>query len=235
MEPEFKRHSWRFKLWLFGILGLLAVLAWALLGSFRQGPRDGEHRVMAAPEQKPGESPEKIILGQGQQIAGTSLVAYTLILDHSGSGFSSGGSYSGSEQDQRNILLVDLRDGANRYVLPDNRRRVVQWDPLPDAAANGAARGYAMLVGDRVRREGERYDVLLGNFATGQQTWIARGVTAMDAPQLVGDNAVGMLLWEGSKLTYRRYDLETLKIEASRVVPVLPAAGQRSSGDGSTR
>ena len=141
---------------------------------------------------------------------------------------STSSSSSSFGNDDRNVLLIDSRTGISRYVLPDNSRALRQWYVLRtggDREAAGPARAYAALVSKAgpVKSDGSiegGFDLLVGNFATGRQIWVARGLAAAEAPQLLDDNHVGVLVWEGDKLAYRIIDLTSFETRLSKDIPI---------------
>lgn len=223
MRPVFYRRLWRFNAFVVAILGgvaivtLIAVLSMIVPEILKQSRVGNEFHEQRLDVAAAGELP---VLSDQERIAGTSLVTIK-VGDERSQDYS--GSSSGTGSVDRNVMIVDLKDGSSRYVLPDNRRQLVQWHvfPVSDVASSGKARAYVALVGDGDRKSPAKFDILIGNFATGKQAWVAKGVTAMDSPEILDDRAIALLAWEGSRLSYRRYNLETLAQEVARPIELM--------------
>lgn len=204
-----------------GIAALIAIVLGAIgiAGAFfydggGHGNRNG--RVpppAAAAEQLP-------VFSSQNHIVGTQLLALTVSAQPDDDRPRVSYSGSGSENDQRNVLLLNLRDGSNRYVLPDNARQLVQWNVLSSDGPDGktVGRAYVALVSDRGATS---YDILIGAFATGQQAWVMRGVSALDSPILVDDGTIGFIVWKGNAPTYHLFGVDDLKERIARPVPIL--------------
>jgi len=231
LRTTFYRRLWRFNAFVIaavGILGVIALLAFvALLATeviFRQRYADqemGSFPVLA----QDGTIEEAPVFNGEQRLSGTPLLALKVgSPPQRGSGGIGSSSRANGEAD-RNILLINLRDGSSRHILPDNGRVVAQWHVL--SATDGPARAYVALVADTRPASPPKYDILIGNFATGKQSWVAHGISALDAPELVDDKAIGFLRSQGGAFIYERYDLANLTKEISRPVALLKAAGTR--------
>ncbi|RVT91307.1 hypothetical protein [Sphingomonas crocodyli] len=216
MPRSLYRKLWRYNAFVVALcgtmgLGLLGFGAWQVIG---RTPHLIEETARPTAFESANNLPS---LSDAKIIGGTSLLAIKTQANDAA---------AYSEQQDRNVLLIDLRNGKSRYVLPDNKRKLVQWYILPASAddGNGVGRAYVALVGDDRPETTPRYDVLIGNVATGQQAWAARGVTALDAPELIDDNAIALLISNGNALSYHRYGLATLAREAVRPVAMIATA-----------
>ena len=219
MRPSFYRRLWRFNAILIAILGLITILISPLALSqllYDQSRHSGSYYSAGDSPSQPGDKLPR--LSNQERIKGTPYLA--VMIAPTGPDQATGlHSSPSSHAADRNILLIDLRTGASRSLMPDNKRRIIRWETLssdgPDRT--GTSLAYVALVGDDSAR---RYDVLIGSFATGQQAWVARGVSALDAPTIVDDAALGLLLSDDKGVHYHLYGLDDLKERVSRPVPL---------------
>lgn len=147
-----------------------------------------------------------------------------------------GGSYSsgGPNQDERNRLIVDSTTGASRQVLPDQNLEIVNWLE-PTTEPNGAIRpelpgtqssAPSGLYAAVVKRPGKRdkdpatYDVLLGRFETGQQTWIASGLSGVESLWITPDHKLAMVAATANGGVYRLYDTGTFALQLEAKLPL---------------
>ena len=234
MRPIFYRRVWRFNALVIAALGvgaiLVAVLAagtvvLTLLVDFQRdaGRRIGFERDAARTEAASDDLPR---FTEHERVAGTPYLAITVGAKRTDGSYGMSKSVRSRDDDDRNLLLLDLRDGTSRYVLPNNARRLVQWHVLSSDGADGktVGRAYVALVGDS---GSTKYDILIGNFATGSQVWAMRGVSAMDVPDMVDEATLGFIAWDGTKPSYHLYGVGDLKESAARPIPMLPIAKAR--------
>lgn len=102
------------------LVGLVASLSW-------------DRRRDAQPPLAVAEEGERLFLGAAQVVAGTPFVLLPLESRRPGKGFASGG----DEHATRNLLFHDVRGGESRWLRPDHRSRILDWDQL---AAGGRVR-----------------------------------------------------------------------------------------------
>lgn len=225
MRATFYRRLWRFNAIIIAAVGVLSLTGLAALSLFGfsdifVAPRyAANHRL--GPEANGG---NPLVLGHGNRVDDTTLYAFILGRPDDGSG----GSYSSYRKgDDRNILVVNVQDGTSRTILPDNRRRIVEWQTIGDHST-GEARAYVAQVWQPMAADTpaskRRSDILVGNFRTAKQQWVARGVRSLEQAIVVGDNSVGLLTVEKAGLTFRRIDLATLAPSLTSPVPIDSAA-----------
>ncbi|MBA2467469.1 MAG: hypothetical protein H0V46_07700 [Sphingomonas sp.] len=138
----------------------------------------------------------------------------------SGSYFKGGGA-------EVNRIIVDSRNGISRRVLPDEKFVIVNWilpsgtpgekfdrfdalDPTAVEESKTAPEFYAAVVKRPGKEEDDsRYDVLLGRFDTGQQTWIARNLDGVAGFWRIADGRLAMIAATDGRGVYRLYDTKT--------------------------
>jgi len=210
-----------------------AMAAWCLLllaGCDSQHDDDRPKRAVGA-------DPSAVLtFGPITEVEGTPFFTMPIVRKGGRGADSYGGSDSGT--DERNRLIIDSRTGASRRVLPNEDFELVTWiEPKPraadtddndtEAAASRKPSGlYAAVVlrSGRVDRGTDTYDVLLGRFATGQQQWIARGVTDVQGVWITPEGKLAMIAAVGDHGTFRLYDPATFEqlLENKHSTLVLP-------------
>ncbi|MEG3146385.1 hypothetical protein U1839_17165 [Sphingomonas sp. RT2P30] len=226
MQRAFYRRVWRFNALViaaFGIVGILAAVAVLVAVLIDVQSRFAPHGVFRGDrprsEAVSGDVPT---FTKQERVEGTPFLAMTIGAKNPDGSLAMVGSSRSGDQAERNVLLLDLRNGDTRYVLPNNDRPLVQWDVLSSAGPDGKSvgRAYVALVGNA---GSSKYDVLIGTVATGKQLWAARGVTALDVPNLVDDGTIGFVVWNGNAASYHLYGLDDLKERMARPLPLLAA------------
>ena len=226
MRPILYRRIARFNIIviaIIGVVGLLGIAAVVVL-FVAQGLARSD-RFAAAPLGPETAGENRLVLGNGTAVDGTTLRIFTLGRAGDASPYGSSGY---SEGDDRNVLVVDERDGSSRTILPDNRRRITQWEILGPrdesmAGSKTEARIYVLAVRSPAASDtsaSRRSDILVGNFRTGQQQWVVRGIRALKHASLRDDNILVLLTVEDTGLVFRRIDLATLAPRLMRVVAV---------------
>jgi hypothetical protein len=176
-------------------------------------PDDGRPR----PEGKERERP--LAFGAVSRVEGTSF--FTVPIQEAARG---GGSYSSAGDVERNRIIVDGGNGANRMLLPDNKREIVRWvgGNGPDEAFGQPYRPAerqrppatifaAVVTSLEGPADQRRYDLLLGRFETGQSIWAARGLDGVGDLWLDEDGRLGVVISAQGKMLYRLYDPASLQ------------------------
>ena len=212
---------------LFAVVGLLGVVAVIALAAMVMG-FDGNYEP---PRVAGAENPEVVFsLGQAEPIDGTELVSVEVAASRG-----RGGSYSGSRDDVRNLLLIDRRSGASRKLLPDNRRRIARSRFLPAMAeppenvdvelmagqrkASSAPAAYYVLTVENAETP-KLHDVLVGTLESGRQGYVMQGLDGVDHLWMHSPTQIGMIVREKLGLYYKLVDIPTLKVVASRRIPI---------------
>lgn len=139
---------------------------------------------------------------------------------------------SGGGADQRNLILLDRRTGANRRLLTDNSRhieqswffpavaeapaaddgaKVVEYDAAPTVKAPPSP-PYAYYVLAVRQRDGQTMDLLVGDLASGNQAFVVSGIEGIDKIWMLSPTRVAVLMREKLQLHYRVIDIPTLKV-----------------------
>jgi hypothetical protein len=227
MSPFFDRLG-RFNSILFTVVGI-AVLGLLIMVGISMLSGMSSHDDYEAPVQVDGNKTAGLVPSfQGlEQINGTDIATITVSVpnDYGGNGvsISSKGSYA---DNKRNILFVNLTDGASRYLLPDNSRLLAQWHVLPDAKAEAPKAepiyvGQVMVKQDSQSTANKTFDVLIGRFRDGQQKWLLEGVRSLDGVTMLDDGDVTFLYSTGKDFIFARVDGKSLEVEARKTVPVM--------------
>jgi len=215
--------------WLFaavGLIGILCIIAIAAMVLSFEGHRDVA-KVAGAKQDT------VFAVGTPEELPGTNLLhlpVYASQADRVGSG-----PYSGSRDDQRNLLLIDKETGASRRILPTNERRIVSAhflpakaqagasnrdDPLAGAATDGAQAkdgpaAYYLLVLDQ-GGPSQAQQILVGALAGGRQGIVMQGIDGVDSIWMKGPTQIGLIVRERLGLYYRIVDIPSLKVVQSR-------------------
>jgi hypothetical protein len=234
--PEERSHAGRYVgrylMWGFAAIGLAAALsviylAAALLNMNRGNPE---------PSKVAGKAPsEQYSVQDVEDVRGTDLVKIEI-----GIGAPGGDPYSSSsDSDQRNLILLDRRTGANRRLLPDNSRHVaLTWffpAAVEDPAAEDKARAvevagetaakappppYAYYVLAVRQAKGRLNDLLIGDLASGRQAFVLNGINGVDKIWMLSPTRLAVLMRADMRLHYRVIDIPTLKIVLARQLDI---------------
>lgn len=203
------------------IAGMLASLA--ACGS--PGPAPG------APEKAGIDAQGKPLrLGEASVVAGTPLLTLKI-------GAIEGDPYSSySGGDDRNVMILDPRNGSSRKVLQTNDRQLAQWLVLGDDTATfdasryphraddkSLSTHYVAVVEARAERGQERrrrYDVLLGSFADGRQVWIAEGVDGLIHARKLQAGSILMIMAERGRTFVRYFAPDSLVLQRTTELKV---------------
>lgn len=164
-----------------------------------------------------------LTFGDVNQVEGTRFFTVPIVrVEHAGSdGYFTKG-YAGG--DERNRLIVDSTTGANRRVLPGTDFQIVNWiepkvaasktvgssfDSTDDGAADQRSSGiYAAVVKrpGRTDKDPVTYDLLLGRYEDGKQTWAARGLSGVESLWLTPDQRIALVAATPKGGVFRLYD-----------------------------
>src|SRR5262245_53975883 len=164
-----------------------------------------------------------LTFGGIDQVKGTRFFTIPIVRVENGSSGSFTKRYASG--DERNRLIVDSTTGASRKVLPNSDFQIVNWiEPNAQASdtrryesgdpADGDASGlYAAVVQrpGRTAKDAATYDLLLGRFQDGQQAWIARGLSGVEATWITADGKLAVVAAVGDHGIYRLYDPKSFK------------------------
>lgn len=169
-------------------------------------------------------------LGEASAVSGTPFL--TLKIGESESGSYS--SYSGGND--RNVMILDPRDGSSRKILQTNDRQLAQWLVLEDGVSPNVERGYppdssdksvsthyvAVVQADANRgdKAGQGYDVLLGSFADGRQVWIAKDADGLIHAQKLQSGSVVMIVADRGRTFVRYFAPDSLALQRSTELKV---------------
>jgi hypothetical protein len=184
---------------------------------------------------------------QVESVWGTGLVAVTIGVGDRSDGNPYGSSGRG-ETDRRNLVLLDKASGANRKLLPDNDRHIVDVSFLAAAAdtpgshaspdmtevaevtevagggsgpaAKASAPPMAYYAVTVRRKDGALQDLLVGNLADGSQAWLLGGIDGVDRMWMISPTRLGVLMRQGLKLQYRVIDIPALKLIGAKPVDI---------------
>lgn len=199
---------------------LVIAILFGLAACGRVGPPPG------APEKVGIDAEgEPLRLGEAGAVPGTPFL--TLKIGESASGSYS--SYSGGND--RNVMILDPRDGTSRKVLPTNNRQLAQWLVLkdggspsiatrypPDDPDDAVATHYVAVVEtetDRGDKADRGYDILLGSFADARQVWIARGANGLIHAQKLQTGSVVMIVADRGRTFVRYFAPDSLALQRS--------------------
>ena len=207
-----------------GILAALILLFTVIAISFW---RPGPFRPAEVQAEK-GEPP--LTVYGIDDLEGTNLLELRI-----GRSDSHGGSYSYSERDTRNIILLDKTTGKSRRILPDNTQRIADAHYLRSdggVAAAGELEAVAATASDdrsasksapvayyllELRRPDDRVDLVLGRIADGRQAKVMTGLDGLDSYWLK-NGRLGLVVRENRRLFFRTVDIGTLRQTTS--VPI---------------
>ena len=159
-----------------------------------------------------------LTFGGVDQVKGTRFFTIPIVRVENGSSGSFTKRYAGG--DERNRLIVDSTTGASRKLLPNSDFRIVNWIEPTAAAADTSASDSGSESGARssglyaavVERPGRSdkdpstYDLLLGRFEDGQQAWLAKGLSGVEATWITNDGKLAVVAAIGNRGIYRVYD-----------------------------
>ena len=152
------------------------------------------------------------------QVEGTRFFTIPIVRVEHGASGSFSKSYAGS--DERNRLIVDSKTGASRKVLPNTDYAIVNWiEPTISASDSSEYRAgersddrssglYAAVVRrpGKTDKDAATYDLLLGRFEDGQQAWIARGLSGVEAMWITNEGKLAVVAALGNRGIFRLYD-----------------------------
>jgi hypothetical protein len=215
-----KRAGWL--VWLLAVVGFLAAFALiALVTFFLTSSPKPELVQLADKTGKPA-----FVLGGVEKLAGTDLVQLRVSMSHGKKG-----PYSYSEDEIRNIVLLNTASGESWKILPDNGRRIDQIAFLPNRGISAPApvdsedqapwartEVYVLTI-DRPGND-RRKDVLVGDLATRKQAFVMRSIDGIEHMWMQNASQIGMIVREKQKLTYRVLDVPALRVISSTSIDI---------------
>ncbi len=185
----------------FGV-GTLVVSEFGGRSARRQEAAAGP--VVAAGQTEPG-----LILGRARLVAGTTTMRAELVVQRSGSGFSSGG-YS----ETRNVLFISPGEKSARWLLPDHGHVIVESHDIEkadEATKRNTMVATAALVKDRAATDEAALGRLLLYDSTGRHVaTIAESVRALHTAVLSGAD-VNILYERDRRLFLATFDADSLE------------------------
>ncbi|HEV8408661.1 MAG TPA: hypothetical protein VGQ34_12080, partial [Sphingomicrobium sp.] len=161
------------------------------------------------------------IFGSVEQVQGTRFFTVPILRVE---GATESGSFSKTYRgdEEQNRLIVDGATGQSRRILPDSKFEIVNWiEPTSKASnlgnyssnqAEGDVSKSSGIYAAVVKRPGKTdkdpptYDLLLGHFEDGQQGWIARGLSGVQAVWLNQDGKLAVVAAKNDRGIYQLYD-----------------------------
>ena len=162
-----------------------------------------------------------LTFGDIDQLEGTRFFTVPIVrVEHGESGGSFTKAYAGG--DERNRLIVDSTTGVSRRVLPNMDYSIVNWiEPNVETTKSDESRTnsnhpaeqrssgiYAAVVKrpGRTDKDPVTYDLLFGRFEDGQQTWVAKGLSGVEAIWLTPDQKLALVAATPKGGIFRLYD-----------------------------
>lgn len=235
--PRPAPRGW-FYTWLmtgFAVLGVGAVCIVAgVLIFFVAGQWNGGRppaRVAAG-----GAAQQSYVVSRIEDVRGT---PFEQIVISAGEGAGKVAYSSGAGRDDRNLILLDRRTGANRKLLPDNDHRIETRDLLPAAAmtesdsqdpqdlyvtdeadkpAEVPPAAYYLLV---VRApDAATADLVVGAIAGGPVKAVMHGLDGVDRYWMQDSTHLALICRERQQLYYRVVDMASLTVVTSRRIEI---------------
>ncbi len=192
----------------------IALLAGVLLATAACGARDNRE----VPIGKAGEA--ELSISATETIEGTGLLRATIAPRSSDRSLGSG-SLNYSTDRVRNIIIINAASGANRQLLPDNGRTIVDALWLPDQAgfANVIRRADAFdapvanyVLSVRQAGESRLIDVMVGAVAEGQAKPVVTDAQELYSATALGEGRVALLLAKGGRAMHVLVDMPNATI-----------------------
>lgn len=226
-QPPLHGRLWQVILRILAAIGLLAVLGF---GAYLLALTTTERRAPAKVEAKGAK--QVFAVAAVNPLHGTNLTEILIATD--GSITRGDGSYSRASADERNVILLDKASGANRKLLPDNTRQIIERIYLPAAAGASSDENVQLVdaAGNKVdpplayyllrvsAAGGNAEDVLVGDLASGHQAVVLTGLDGVDKVWMQSPTRVALLLRQNRKLVYRAIDIPTLKVVVAHPVEI---------------
>lgn len=241
-EPTPRPKALRLLTWGFAALGVVAAIAMIFLAVTFAGFM-AKIPNRAQPQLKTAKNTEAYRVEDMKAVRGTEWLAIEIgTTDGSSAGFSSGTRHAA---DQRNLVLLDRRSGDSRRILMDNSRHIDRTAFFPasstddaeadtgdddtsvvDAVANTPTDkrpppppfAYYLLAVKQAHGDGQ--DLLIGTLATGQQTFVMKGVDRIERMWMLTPTRLALILSERGTLFYRVVDIPALKVVTSRQIEI---------------
>lgn len=161
------------------------------------------------------------IFGDVERVEGTRFFTVPILrMEGSTDSGSFSKTYRGREEHNR--LIVDGTTGQSRRVLPDTKLEIVNWiEPSAKASnlsdyvssesrdqASKSSGIYAAVVKrpGSTDKEPNTYDLLVGRFDNGQQTWVAKGLAGVQAVWITPEGKLAVVAAAAGHGIYQLYD-----------------------------
>jgi hypothetical protein len=212
MKPRFFRILWRFNAIIIALIGIGIVT----LGLFAIADRSGGSRfadVDSSPVVAGRQNQVRWEAGAVTEVPQTPYLILSIAQrsdradDPSSFGFAK--DYTTDAIDQRNLVIIDPVAVSTQSVLPSNERSIIRWDVLSTPDQNGVERGRLLFALVADSPEKRSFDLLVRDFQTGQQSWVAQNIATMDSPQLTKDGRFVFLATRAEKYLFVQVDLKT--------------------------
>ena len=225
---------WRWLLWPFVLLGVLAtiVLLWLMVLVLDIGPGRNEQPVMA----KTG-AERRFVVGQIAPLDGTSLMAIEIAAADSNGAISS----KGYGSDLRNVLLLDRSTGRSRRILPDNTRQISGLRYLPDGGGTALVMDGVSVVEEtgedaaRRKRKPARFvvfeltdpahrekgvELMVSEVAAGEAAAVLRSIDGIDHLEMLDEDHASVIVREKGQLRFKVLDLPARKVTEDHPIDI---------------
>jgi hypothetical protein len=217
MRGTFFRYLWRFNAIAIAIAAvsfiLLAVFSWRQQATMNEDFDNEMDKALVAVNRPIASSGE---FGALENVPGTPFaitgIAERLTPKDDATSFGYEKGYDKNVISERNLVIIDSSRGTSRHVLPDNSRKVLRWETLGDRVNDKLVRGRAYIVLVSSEKTEGKFDLLLGNFDTGKQAWIAFGIDAFDLPDMSDPNQVLVLISKQNQYSFLKSNLSDLTV-----------------------
>lgn len=223
------RPVWRWVVWLFAAIGLLAAITvlWLVAVLFGWQLDRREQAVVA----KAGEE-RLFVVDAIDPLPATSLVAIRIgLLNDVGKVSSSYG------RELRNVLLLDRKTGSSRRLLPDNTREIsdlhflpgedqgerfapsAQVGNAPDAKQQRPPRYVFFLLSQPDHRD-KGSSLMVGPVAAGDPIATLQGIDRIDHFDMVDDSHVALIARQRGQLHFLVLDLAARKVTEDHPIDI---------------
>ena len=117
-----------------------------------------------------------------------------------------------------NLSFTEMESGKSKLVLPAGGERIVlRWEEL--RLRHGDAKAYSVVAGSAQDYKNGVLDWVVGRFSDLEQKNLARRVRFIEAPQMIDDNTLSVIVWlTMEKAEFWLVDLRDFSIVSRRKV-----------------
>jgi hypothetical protein len=227
MKPRFFRALWRFNAIIIALLGI----GGAALGLFAVADRWGSSHFASVEAPPIALSRPDQVRWEAGAVTEVPQTPYLILSiaqrsdradDPSSFGFTK--DYTTDSIDERNLIVIDPVAASTQWVLPSNERSIIRWDVLGTPDQNGVERGRLLFALVADSPEKRSFDLLVRDFQTGKQSWVAQNIATMDSPQLTKDGRFVFLATRAKQYLFVQVDLKTNTLREIPFSVVAPEA-----------